>query len=135
VRKLRVGLIGLGRVAEVHLRAYQEVTQIEVVAGAEPRADRLAEMAAMWGFEGYTDHVEMLEKENLDIACILTPASLHRTMAEEAADHGVHVPCEKPMALSTADAQAMIDRCRAAGVRLYYAPVTATSPHAARPGK
>jgi len=120
VKKLRVGVIGLGRVAEVHLRGYQEVSQIEVVAGAESRADRLAQMAGTWGFEGYTDYVEMLQKEDMDIACILTPTSFHRAVTEAAAEHGVHVLCEKPMALTVADARAMIDRCKAAGVKFYY---------------
>lgn len=120
MRKLRVGIIGLGRVAEVHLRGYQDVAQIEVVAAAEPRPDRRAQMAASWGFRGYADYEEMLGKEDLDIVCVLTPASLHRKATEAAAGRGVHVLCEKPMTLTVADAQAMIDCCNAAGVKLYY---------------
>ncbi len=45
IAKRKVGIIGLGRVAEVHLEAYQDVKQIEVVSGAEPRPDRLAQIA------------------------------------------------------------------------------------------
>jgi UDP-N-acetylglucosamine 3-dehydrogenase len=120
VRKLRVGIIGLGQVSEVHLRGYEDVPQIKVVAGAEPRADRLAQMAAQWGLQAYTDYEEMLQKEKLDIACVLTPAPLHRQITEQVAGHGVHVLCEKPMALSLADARAMINKCEQEGVKLYY---------------
>jgi len=120
MRRLRVGLIGLGGVAEVHLHAYKEVKEIEVVAGAEPREDRLNEMAARWGFRGYVDFVEMLEKEKLDIACVLTPARSHREVTEKAAEVGVHVLCEKPLAVTLEDAAAMVERCEKQGVKLCY---------------
>lgn len=120
MRKLRVGLIGLGRVAEVHLMGYRDVPQIEVVAGAEPRTNRLAHMAGYWGFQGYTDYEEMLQKERLDMACVLTPVPFHRPITEKVAEYGVHVLCEKPMALSVADAQAMIEKCEREGIKFYY---------------
>ena len=120
MKKLKVGIIGLGQVAEVHLKGYEDVQQVEVVAGAEPRTDRLAQMVAQWGIQGYTDYEEMLKREKLDIACVLTPASLHRQITERVAEHGVHVLCEKPMALSLADARSMIEKCQKEGVKLYY---------------
>ena len=120
MNKLQVGIIGLGQVSEVHLKAYQDMKQIEVVAGAEPRTDRLAQMASRWGITGYTDYTEMLQKEKLDIACILTPAATHRSITEKVAEYGVHVLCEKPMALSLADAKAMIEKCGQAGIKFYY---------------
>jgi predicted dehydrogenase len=120
MRKLRVGLVGLGRVAEVHLMAYRDMPHIEVVAGAEPRTDRLAHMVSQWGIAGYTDYAEMLQKEKLDIVCVLTPTATHRWITEQAAEHGAHVLCEKPMALSLADARAMIAKCEQSGIKFYY---------------
>jgi len=120
MEKLRVGIIGLGKVSETHLHAYREVEGIEVVAGAEPRAGRLAQMAADWGFQGYTDFEAMLQEEKLDIACVLTPASTHRAITEKVAEYGVHVLCEKPISLSLTDAKAMIDKCEQEEVKLYY---------------
>jgi UDP-N-acetylglucosamine 3-dehydrogenase len=118
--RLKIGLVGLGRVAEVHLKGYRDVPQIEVVAGAEPRADRLAQIATQWGIRGYTNYEEMFKQEKLDIACILTPVPLHRPMTEKAAEYGIHVLCEKPMALSLADARAMINKCEKEGGKLHY---------------
>ncbi len=120
MNKLKVGIIGLGQVAEVHLKAYQDVKQIEVVACAEPRAERLAHMASQWGITAYADYTDMLQREKLDIACVLTPAATHRSIVEEVAEYGVHVLCEKPMALSLADAKAMIDKCAQEGIKFYY---------------
>ncbi len=119
-RRLRVGAIGLGGVAVAHLEAYSSVRQIEVVAGAEVREDRLAEMAGEYGFTPYTSYEEMLERERLDIACVLTPVNTHRQFVETVADHGVHVFCEKPLALRLEDAEAMIAHCDAKGVKLFY---------------
>jgi len=114
-------VIGLGGVAEAHLAGYREVETIEVVAGSgTTRPDRLAKMAGEWGFTGYLDYREMLAKENLDIACVLTPAPSHREITEEIAAHGVHVLCEKPLAVSLEDARAMIAACEGAGVSLAY---------------
>lgn len=120
MKKLRVGLIGLGIVSEAHLEGYKEVDQIEVVAGAEIRKDRLEQMEERWGFKGYLNYEEMLKKETLDIACVLTPARYHREVTEKVADYGVNVFCEKPMAMTLDDARAMITKCEKEGVKLCY---------------
>lgn len=120
MKKLRVGLIGLGIVSEAHLEGYKEVDQIEVVAGAEIRKDRLEQMEERWGFKGYLNYEEMLKKETLDIACVLTPARYHREVTEKVADYGVNVFCEKPMAMTLDDTRAMITKCEKEGVKLCY---------------
>lgn len=128
MKKLRVGLIGLGGVAQAHLEAYKEVDRIEVVAGAEVREDRLQQMVKRWGIKGYTGYEEMLSKEDLNIACILTPPLSHQEITEKIADYGVHVLCEKPMALTLEGAQAMISACDQAGVKFYYGSVYRSMP-------
>lgn len=118
--KLRVGLIGLGNVAQAHLEAYKTVDKIDVVAGAKLRPERLREIEKKWNIKVYTDYVEMLEKEKLHIACVLTPAASHRAVIEKVAEAGVHVLCEKPMAVRMDDAKAIIDVCKESGVQLCY---------------
>lgn len=120
MKKFRVGLIGLGEVAEVHLEAYKNIEQIEVVAGAELRKERLNRIVKQWKIEGYTSYDEMLHKERLDIACVLTPARAHREVTEKAADYGIHVLCEKPLAVTLTDAEAMIETCKKKKVKLCY---------------
>lgn len=120
MKKLRVGLIGLGGVAEAHLEGYQQVDVIEVVAGAKIHPQKLDKIANKWGIKGYLDYEEMLSKEQLDIACVLTPAASHREVTEKVAEYGVHVLCEKPLAVTMDDARAMIDKCKKEGVELCY---------------
>jgi predicted dehydrogenase len=121
MRKLRVGLIGAaGGVASVHLAAYEGLDCIEVVAGADLSAERLAAVGSRWGIRTYCDPEVMLGKEQLDIACVCVPARYHRQVAEAAAKHGVHVLIEKPLAATMEDGWAIIEACAAAGVKLFY---------------
>lgn len=120
MKRLRVGVIGFGGVAQAHLEGYKEVTRKEVVTEAEVRENRLEQMVKKWRIKGYTDYEEMLRKENLDIACVLTPPRSHSEVTQKVADYDVHVLCEKPMALTLEDAKSMVAKCRNRGVKLYY---------------
>jgi len=120
MKKLRVGLIGLGAVSEVHLEGYKDADYVDIVAGAEIRTDRMEQMARQWGFKGYTDYEEMLDKEEMDLVVIMTPALTHREVTERVAERGVHILCEKPMTLTLEDAEAMIRKCAAEGVKFQY---------------
>jgi predicted dehydrogenase len=117
---LRVGLVGLGAVAEAHLAGAVGVAGARIVAGADLDPARRAAAAARWDLRGYADVGEMLERERLDIACILTPARTHRELVSEAARRGVHVLCEKPLAASVDDARVVVADCARNGVKLFY---------------
>jgi predicted dehydrogenase len=119
-RSLRVGLIGVGAVGAVHLEAYTQAVGVKVVAAADIDAARLTMLAARYGFEPYPDHRQMLAVAALDIACVLSPASLHAAMVADCAAAGVPVLTEKPIAPSVAEAEAMVAVCREAGVPLFY---------------
>ncbi|MHA1660954.1 MAG: Gfo/Idh/MocA family protein [Promethearchaeota archaeon] len=120
MKKLKVGLIGLGNVAEVHLEAYKQVKQVDVVAGAELKKERLDQMTRKWGFNGYLKYEEMLENEALDIACVLVPARFHREVSEKVAGFSVNILCEKPLAVTLEDAKAIIEICKSKKVKLCY---------------
>jgi predicted dehydrogenase len=120
MKKLKVALVGLGEISEIHLQAFKDVGTVEVTCGSELRPDRLNHMATTWGFRGYRRFEEMLEKEKLDIVCVLTPAGIHREVTEQAAEHRINVFCEKPIAVTPADAEAMIESCRRNKVKLFY---------------
>ena len=121
MKKCRVGLVGLGSVAQIcHLPAYINAKNIEVAAGAEIRKEVLQQVSADWGFKGYSNYEEMLDKEKLDIVCILTGPRISRRIAEHAAECKINVFVEKPMALSLEDARAIIDTCKGEKVKLFY---------------
>lgn len=119
MKKIRVGLIGLGGVGRVHLGAYRESDMVDVVAVADssPGALKAAHDDAV---VSYDSAAAMLSAEALDIACVLTPPVTHEAVVTECAKAGVHILCEKPLAVELRSAQSMIARCEAAGVRLHY---------------
>lgn len=118
--RLRVGLVGVGAVAQVHLEAYRGLPGIEVVAAADPSAERLAAVVEREGLRGYATLDAMLAAESLDIACVLTPTSAHEAAVLACARAGVHVLCEKPLSLSVDACERMIEGCRAHDVQLCY---------------
>jgi predicted dehydrogenase len=115
-----VALVGLGSVAESHLVAYQKLPGVRIVGVAEPRESRRNEICAKYQIHGFASLQELLAAAQPDVACILTPASTHRALTDKCAAAGVHVLCEKPMALSASEAIAMRDACEREGVKFCY---------------
>jgi predicted dehydrogenase len=117
---LRVGLIGCGSIAQTaHLPAmYTLNDRVRLVAAADLNEAAARAAAAPWSAAVYTDGHELVRRRDLDVVMIATPEASHRQWTEAAAAAGKHVLCEKPMAPSLADADAMIAACRAAGVHL-----------------
>ncbi len=117
---LRVGLIGCGGLGRRHAQEIAQMPGIELVGVCDffrESADRLAaELDAKP--RAYSDHKEMFSKEGLDAVVIVTPNFTHRELTVDAANAGLHVFCEKPMALSLADCDAMIEATEKAGVVL-----------------
>jgi predicted dehydrogenase len=116
----RVGIIGCGGMARAHANAYQELPETEIVAGADISADALQKFGETYNVTAlYTDYHEMLANESLDIVDVCTWPRLHPDPTIAAAEAGVKgVICEKPMALSLAEADAMIDAADRSGTKL-----------------
>lgn len=109
----RVGIIGCGWVSTGHMNGYKSTQATEVVAAADTDPERLEKFSEEYGVNSlYTDYVEMLRKEHLDIVSVCTWPALHCEMTVEVSKWGVKgILCEKPMALSLPDANKMIEAC------------------------
>ncbi len=115
---IRVGVVGLGFMGGVHLRNWQLIDGAKVVAvcDANPIASTAkqgnlgadSEPLDLEGVAVYTDVGEMLANEDLDAVSITLPTHLHKPISIQALESGVHVLCEKPMALNVPDCDAMI---------------------------
>ncbi|MDR3512717.1 MAG: Gfo/Idh/MocA family oxidoreductase [Caulobacteraceae bacterium] len=119
-KPFRTAIIGLGAVAEPHIAAYCDLADVEVAAVVDPRQDRVEEICARYGVAGFSSCEALLAAMTPDIACVLTPAATHREITVQCAAAGVHVLCEKPMAVEVSDAEAMAAACDEAGVRFFY---------------
>ena len=106
---IRVGIAGAGAISQFHLVGWGEVEGIDVVAICDPDEARARERAEAFGIPGvYTDVAEMLAAESLDAIDIITPVGSHAPLVRLAAEHGVHVVCQKPMTPTVAEAEALI---------------------------
>lgn len=104
---MKVAVIGLGGISATHIAQWQKLEGIELVAGSDISAEAVAKAEAAHGFAGYTDWRQMLDEVTPEIVSICTPPFLHREMAGECLQRGIHVLCEKPMAASLEDAEAL----------------------------
>ncbi len=114
---VRIGIIGAGRFAETHLEHFARIDGAEVVALCRRNEDALRDMQQRFGISsGYTDYRDMLDAGGVDAVSIVTPTSSHRQIALDAIFENLHVLCDKPLALTAADAQEMLDAAENAGV-------------------
>lgn len=125
MNKMRFALIGCGRISKNHILASAENKDIcELVAVCDPVVERAQQKAADYEkLTGvcpsvYTDYQQALEKEKIDVCVIATESGYHAEIALCCIRHGKHVLVEKPMALSTGDAQQMIREAKEKGVTL-----------------
>ncbi|MFN8377722.1 MAG: Gfo/Idh/MocA family oxidoreductase [Anaerolineae bacterium] len=113
--KLRVGIIGVGGIGNVHLKAFEAVTDAEVVAICDIRPERLEEMAAEYEIaDSYDDYEDLLARKDIDAVSICTPNDLHAPITIAALKAGKHVLCEKPLTTSMSEALAMTNAAKAA---------------------
>ena len=104
---MKVGLIGIGGMGNVHFNCYKKMAGIEV-AVADIRVDMAKEKVAGYA-PVYESYEEMIKAEKPDFVDICTPSYMHTDMAVKAMELGCHVLCEKPMSISSDEAQRMID--------------------------
>ena len=120
---LRLGFIGCGRIAQAHLKAAANLSdQVRVVAIAGRRRDRAEATAREFGVAGvYDDYRQLLRDPGVQAVVVTTPNDSHAGIVCDAAKAGKHILVEKPMALDTASAEAMVRAADAAGVTLMVA--------------
>lgn len=116
----RIGIIGCGRIArEGHLPYLKRNPRVEIAAAMDLNEECRRKMCGRFGIKNQYDNPrEMFEKEGLDGVLICTPNWVHRDLTLLAAEHGVNVFCEKPMARDAAECEEMVAACKKAGVKL-----------------
>ena len=118
-RKMRIGIIGCGGIAPVHLRVYQRMKDVEVVAVCDLDLERAKALATKFNVRKiFGNYVEMIDNENLDYVDICTPVSTHKRIVCDVAKKVTSILVEKPMALNVEECDAMINEVKKHGSRL-----------------
>ena len=128
---LNIGFIGAGKIADLHAPAYFGNSDARIYAVADNGPGVAEARAAEWGADmSYSDYREMLDDPAVDAVEILTPHSMHAQMVIDALDAGKHVSLQKPMAVTLAECDAIVEAGRKSDKLLrvfenfaYYEPI------------
>ncbi len=115
---VRVGVIGMG-IGRMHIQNYLSTQHCRVTALCDMDEQRVQGTAREFGIERtFTDAGAMFASGEIDAVSICTPNAYHAPQTMSALEHGLHVLCEKPMAMNTAEARRMIEAAGKAGRKL-----------------
>ena len=120
---MKYALIGCGRIAVNHIKAALN-NRLEIVAVCDVLPEKMDALLAKYDLAGdpsikrYTDYRQMLSENELTLVSIATESGLHAQIALDCIDAGVNVIIEKPMAMNMADAEEIIRRSDAKGVKV-----------------
>ena len=114
---VKVGIIGAGGIARyAHIPGYQAQEGVDLVALCDVVPGKAAKMAQEFDVpRAYDSCAEMLEKEALDAVSVCTPNCVHKEATLDALSAGLHVLCEKPIAMNLAEGREMVDTARRLG--------------------
>jgi predicted dehydrogenase len=113
-----IGLIGGGNITETHARAARSIPGVEISAIHGTNAEKIASLCREQGGTPYQNLDAFLKHRPMDLVIIGSPSGLHATQGIAAARHGLHVLTEKPIEISTARADALIEAAKQSKVQL-----------------
>ncbi len=118
MNRTKFAIVGCGRIAERHAQYISNLATL--VAVCDVKQERASAFSKRYGCQPYTDLDELLSKEkNVDVISVCTPNGLHAEHSIKALKAGKHVLCEKPMAITSKDCDAMIREAEKAQRRLF----------------
>ncbi len=116
LRKLRIGIIGCGKIADGHAEVVKHLAGAELAAVCDRESLLAEQLAVRFGVPAWYGNVaEMLDRERLDVVHITTPPAVHLALTRQCVAAGAHVFLEKPLALTAPEAQQLIDAVIAGG--------------------
>lgn len=140
-KKYRIAIVGIGAIAGMHARAIADLPNAQCVAGSCRTREKGEKFCAEFGGRWYADYEAMMDIERPDVVAIATPSGAHLEPALAAAQRGIHILCEKPLEITTARCDQMIEAARKHGVVLgglfpqRFNPVVSVVHDAARAGR
>ena len=129
---MKVGVIGAGFIGAIHLGAYANMPDVEVVGVADGLPEIAAAGAAVVGASAYPSYEDLVSAEEVDLVDVCLPTSYHRDLALKAARDGKHVILEKPIARSLEDAEEIIAAFAGGSQRLFVGHVVRFFPEYVR---
>ena len=119
MNKIRIACIGAGYFAKFHVEAWQRIPEVELVAICDKQLEKAQQLANFHQVpKVYRDLAELLANQNIDVLDIITPPETHSDLCMQAANKGIHIICQKPLAPTLQAAKEMVDYVNRHKVRL-----------------
>lgn len=117
MERLKVGVIGVGFIGKQHIEAIRRIPGTDIIAVSDvgPYAEKVSKSLGIAKY--YTDYKEMLEQEELDVIHNCTPNGMHKEINEAAIQKGIHVYSEKPLTLTSIEAEELCNKCNSSQVK------------------
>ncbi len=113
-----IAVLGAGYAGRVQLKGWQTIPNAQIVGLWNRTPERARAVGEEFGVPAFEDVDALIRRPDLEAVDIATAVETHLDLAQRAAAAGKHVLCQKPLAPSMEDARAMVEACRAAGMRL-----------------
>ena len=113
--KLKVGIAGCGRIAQVYLEALRAINGVALIAACDEDENKVKPVMELFGCRGYMFIEELFGSEDLDCMIVCTPPVFHYGICKIALNKNVAVLCEKPLALSIVEAEELIENAEGKG--------------------
>ncbi len=107
-QRINVGIIGCGNISHTHIRAYQKIKEVQVVACADIDQDRGKNFSKKYKLTYFENYLSLLADERIELVSICTPHYLHKEMVIGALNAGKNVLCEKPLAITVSEAEEIL---------------------------
>ena len=111
-KKVRVAIVGCGNISKWHIDAYRNNPNTELCAFVDTDTDKAQNFARQFAGQAFSSHKSLLNGQNINAASICTIPSTHKAIAMDLLSSGIHVLCEKPLAVSVLEAQEMTKKAR-----------------------
>lgn len=120
MEKVRLGIVGFGGMGQGLIRRAEDVDEVEVLAAVDPEEENREKAREQFGLNAYEDLDGMLAAGQVEAAYVATPNKFHAEQTIRCLRAGLHVFCEKPMAMSAEEGRRMMDAAEEAGRKLTF---------------
>lgn len=117
MEKLNIGILGAGGMGHIHAEILAKREDVRITAVCDNNLHKAQELGGAFPATAYSNFDEMLSKEHLDILYILLPPYAHNGQFEKAAEHGIHIFIEKPIAITGERGRLMAEAAGRAGIK------------------
>lgn len=115
---MRFGVIGMGAIGELHAAVISELADAALVAISSRNEEKVGKLAAKFNADGHTDYCDLIKRDDVDVVCICTASGTHADIGLDCLKAGKHILVEKPIDISLAKVDRMIEEADARGLKI-----------------